>query len=87
VSGRESGWEGVDFKGFRFYPNFGCRERGGDAAKTPRFCPEDTKNLTQRPQRTQRGELFDYFPKLRDTRIAHAKAAKDAKGDWGSSKV
>ena len=29
MSGRESGWEGVDFKGFRIYPNFGCRERGG----------------------------------------------------------
>ena len=39
MSGRESGWEGVDFKGFRIYPNFGCRERGGggeDAAILPR---------------------------------------------------
>ena len=48
MSGKESGWEGVDFKGWLIYPNFGFRERGGDAAKTPRFCPEETRNLTQR---------------------------------------
>ena len=43
MSGRRSGWEGVDFKGFRFYPNFGCRERGGggeDAAILPRGYEE-----------------------------------------------
>ena len=37
MSGKESGWEGVDFKGWLIYPNFGCRERGREAAKTPRF--------------------------------------------------
>ena len=29
MSGKESGWEGVDFKGWLIYPNFGFRERGG----------------------------------------------------------
>ena len=59
MSGSESGWEGVDFKGFRFDPNFGCRERGGETATMPRFCSEDTRNLTQRPPRNAQGYWVD----------------------------
>jgi hypothetical protein len=50
------------------------RRKGGEAAKTPRFYPEDTENLTQSPDkspdrvgaqtRNAKGEIFDYFPKL-----------------------
>jgi hypothetical protein len=50
------------------------RRKGGEAAKTPRFYPEDTKNLTQSPdadcsrkgRQGREGGIFDYFPKLWD---------------------
>ena len=49
------------------------RRKGGEAAKTPRFYPEDTRNLTQRAQSPDAGAgrrrgpergRFEYFPKL-----------------------
>jgi hypothetical protein len=46
------------------------------------FAPQLRALLTQRAQRTQRGGIilnFECFPAVED--IAHAKAAKDAKGE------
>ncbi len=53
------------------------RRKGGDTAKTPRFYPEDTKNLTQSPdadcsrkgRQGREGGIFDYVPKLWGARI------------------
>ena len=66
MSGRESGWEGVAFKGFKIYPNFGCRERGREAAKTPRFLMLDFIFLI--------GEGIAHVPQSRDT-LTRAKDA------------
>jgi hypothetical protein len=70
VSGRESGWEGVDFTGFRIYPNFRCRERGREAARTPRFW--------MFPRGCGTRSRVDFIFLIGEG-IAHAKDGKDGK--------
>ena len=55
MSGRESGWEGVDFTGFRIYPNFRCRERGGRRRRRRDFAPRIPEISRKAPTRAPTG--------------------------------